>query len=126
MFAINEDNSIYITRGDAASIDVTATAPDGTPYKFKIGDVVQLKVFKRKNCTKVVLVKEVVVEEESDTVTLVLRKNETKFDDFINKPTNYWYEVVLNPDTVPQTIIGYDEDGEKVLRLFPEGGDLNE
>ena len=26
-------------------------------------------------------------------------------------------------DTQPQTIIGYDEDGAKVFRLFPEGAD---
>ena len=41
----------------------------------------------------------------------------------INKPTNYWYEIELNPNTQPQTIIGYDEDGEKLFVLYPEGSD---
>lgn len=124
MFVINDDNSIYLTRGDIANIDVTAKTEDGEQYTFKVGDVVRFKAFKRRNCTDVVLVKDVVVEEETTVVTVLLRKDETKFGDFINKPTNYWYEVELNPDTVPQTIIGYDDDGEKIIRLFPEGGDL--
>jgi hypothetical protein len=38
---------------------------------------------------------------------------------------DYWYEVELNPDEDCQTIVGYDEDGAKVLRLFPEGADVN-
>lgn len=43
----------------------------------------------------------------------------------VNKPTDFWYEVELNPDTAPQTIIGYDkETGAKIFRLYPEGGDM--
>lgn len=36
---------------------------------------------------------------------------------------DYWYEVELNPETEAQTIIGYDEDGPKIFRLYPEGDD---
>lgn len=124
MFVINEDKSIYLTRGDIANIDVTAKTDSGEQYKFKVGDVVRFKVFKRKDCDEVALTKDVVVEAETTAVSIFLDKYDTKIGDIINKPTNYWYEVELNPDTVPQTIIGYDEDGEKILRLFPEGSDL--
>jgi hypothetical protein len=47
-----------------------------------------------------------------------------KIGDVISKHKDYWYEVVLNDDTLPQTIIGYDEDGAKLFRLFPEGDDI--
>lgn len=124
MFVINEDKSIYLTRGDIANIAVSAKTDDEQQYTFKVGDVVRFKVFKRRDCTEVVLTKDVTVEAEATEVTIYLNKNDTKIGDIINKPTNYWYEVELNPDTVPQTIIGYDDDGEKVLRLFPEGSDL--
>lgn len=124
MFVINEDKSIYITRGDIANIEVSADDADGQTYTFLPGDVVRFKVFKRKDCNSVVLQKDVVVEAETTTVCVYLEKGDTKLGDIINKPIKYWYEVELNPDTVPQTIIGYDDDGEKILLLFPEGGDL--
>ena len=124
MFQINEDKSIYLTRGDVANIEVSATA-DGEQHTFKAGDVVRFKVFKRKSCMSVLLQKDVVVEADTTAVTVYLGKEDTKIGEIINKPTNYWYEVELNPDTVPQTIIGYDEEGEKLLTLFPEGSEYS-
>ena len=124
MFKINEDKSIYLTRGDIANITVTASNNDGTPYTFQKGDVVRFKVFKRRDCGCVEIQKDTVVEEETTEVDVFLESNDTKIDGIISKPTNYWYEVELNPDTKPQTIIGYDEDGEKVFRLFPEGSEV--
>ena len=44
MFIINDDKSIYITRGDAALFAVTAEL-DGAPYEFQPNDVVRFKVF---------------------------------------------------------------------------------
>lgn len=43
MFVVNEDKSIYVTRGDAVSFTVTAEQ-DGEPYFFQAGDVVRFKV----------------------------------------------------------------------------------
>lgn len=123
MFKINEDKSIYLTRGDIASILVSAKQLDGDDYIFKVGDIVRLKVFKKRDCGCVELQKDVEVLEETTKVTINLSKEDTKIGEVISKPTDYWYEVELNPDTVPQTIIGYDEDGEKVFRVFPEGSD---
>lgn len=123
MFKINEDKSIYLTRGDIANITITAQTPEGNLYTFRAGDVVRIKVFKRRDCGCVELQKDVIVEADTQEVGVYLGKEDTKIGDVISKPTNYWYEVELNPDTEPQTIIGYDEDGEKVFRLFPEGSD---
>lgn len=122
MFLINEDMSIYLTRGDAIYFTVTAEE-NGQYYKFKPGDILRIKVFEKKNCENVVLVKEFPVEIETERVEMLLTKEDTKIGEVISKPVDYWYEIELNPFTNPQTIIGYDDDGAKVFRLFPEGTD---
>lgn len=123
MFRVNEDMSIYVTRGDAGGFHLTATF-NGEGYTFKSGDVVRFKVFGKKDCENVVLEKDFAVTEDTASVDVFLEGTETKFGEYISKPTDYWYEVELNPDTKPQTIVGYDEDGAKVFRLFPEGGEV--
>lgn len=120
MLKINDDKSIYITRGDAGVFTVTATE-DGTPHTFVEGDVVRFKVFEKKGCDCVVLQKDFPVEAATESVQIWLTGEDTKIGELISKPKDYWYEVELNPETVPQTIVGYDEDGAKVLKLFPEG-----
>ena len=122
MFVVNEDLTIYCTRGDAGAFSVSATHGD-TNYTFRTGDVVRFKVFVKKNCADVVLQKDVEVTEETVAVEVVLSGEDTTIGEVISKPTDYWYEVELNPDTYPQTIIGYDNNGEKVFKLFPEGGE---
>lgn len=121
MFLINEDKSIYLTRGDIANIEVTAKNAEGNAYTFKKDEVVRIKVFEKKGCECVVLQKDVVVEAETTAVGIFLGKEDTTIGEIISKPKDYWYEVELNPETLPQTIIGYDEDGAKVFKLFPEG-----
>ena len=123
MFRVNDDLSIYATRGDAGGFNVEATI-GGEPYTFRSGDVVRFKAFGKKDCENVVLQKDFVVAEDTTQVEIFLYGNETKFGEVINKPVDYWYEVELNPETKPQTIIGYDEDGAKVFKLFPEGRDV--
>lgn len=125
MFVISEDMTIHITRGDAALISVTANS-GGADYEFKTGDVVRLKVFAKKDCADVVLKKDTTVTTATKTVKIPLESEETKIGDIISKPTDYWYEIELNPDTAPQTIVGYDENGAKVFKLYPEGGEINE
>ena len=119
-----ENGEIKITRGDAGVISVNATDDNGNDYVFQAGDVVRFKVFKNKDCGCVELQKDVTVEEETTEVDINLKKEDTKIGELISKPTVYWYEVELNPETDPQTIIGYDENGAKTFTLFPEGGDL--
>ena len=120
MFVIDEEKTIHITRGDTALFSVGATG-DGQVYKFAVGDVVRLTVYGKKNCSDVVLQKDTIVEKESDAVYILLESEDTKIGEVISKPTDYWYEIELNPETAPQTIIGYDENGAKVFKLYPEG-----
>lgn len=124
MFSIKKDDkSIQVTRGDTLSFAVEAKV-DGEQYIFQPGDVVRLKVTEKKDCETVLLQKDFAVTEEMETVWLSLTKEETRLGDVISKPTDYWYEVELNPFTNPQTIIGFDEEGAKIFRLYPEGKDL--
>ena len=124
MFVVNEDNSIYITRGDVAFMSVVAEE-NGAAYKFQPGDVIRIKVFEKKGCSCVVLQRDFPVQEETESVDIFLTEQDTKIGEVINKPKDYWYEVELNPDVNVQTIIGYDEDGAKLFRLFPEGKDVS-
>lgn len=124
MFFINNDDlSMDITRGDAAVFSVGANVGE-TTYTFREGDVVRFKVFAKKDCAEVVLTKDVEVTEETSTVEITLDGEDTTIGEVINKPVDYWYEIELNPDTYPQTIIGYDDNGAKVFRLYPEGGEV--
>lgn len=125
MFKINKDQSIYLTRGDIASIEVSAKKSENEQYIFQKGDVLRLQVFEKGNCESVVLRKVVNVLEESPTVDIYLNKDDTSIGGTINRPKDYWYEIELNPETTPQTIVGYDDEGAKVFRLFPEGSEVN-
>ncbi len=124
MFTINEDMSIYITRGDMVCFAVSAYEAD-KPYQFRKGDVVRFKVFRKKDAQSVVLQKSFPVLQNAEQVQIFLSGDDTKIGDVISKPTDYWYEVELNPHSNPQTIIGYDQDGPKVFKVFPEGADVS-
>ena len=124
MFTINPDLSIYLTRGDAVAIEISANLSEEEQYTFKIGDIVRFKVFEKNHCDNVVLVKVINIEQETTSVDVCLSSEDTKIGDLINKPKDYWYEVEVNPDTSPQTIIGYDVQGPKIFRLYPEGDDV--
>lgn len=121
MFKILPDKTICITRGDIANLDVSAKLEDGVPYQFHASDVVRFHVYKKNDHADVVIKKDFGVEQDSESVNISLTTEDTRIGDVINKPVEYWYEVVVNPDTAPQTIIGYDDDGPKIYRVFPEG-----
>ena len=127
MFILNEDRSIYATRGDIVFFDVSAEDElTGINHKFLAGDVLRIKVYGKKDAEAVVLQKDFPVTEVTEKVTIFLTEEDTKMGEVISKPKDYWYEVELNPYDNPQTIIGYDEDGPKVFKLFPEGDDIPE
>ena len=120
MFTLNDDLSIYLTRGDMAAFGVSALDENGENHKFQVGDVVRFTVYGKNSADTIYLQNDYPVTEETEEVQVYLTKEDTRFGDVISKPTDYWYEVELNPETVPQTILGYDENGPKVLKLFPE------
>jgi hypothetical protein len=123
MFIVNNDGSIHATRGDIGSFEVGIKTSENADYVFKSGDVVRFNVHERKRPERVVLDKRVHVDIETETVVISLSREDTKIGGLIDKPVDYWYEVELNPDTTPQTFIGYDTSGPKIFTLFPEGAD---
>ena len=128
MFTIESDKTINITRGDNAEICIRALDMINNKGEklsgFHPGEVIRLKVFEKKACENVVLQKDFSIEEETESLSLMLTEYDTRFGDVISKPVDYWYEIELNPYTEPQTIVGYDEDGAKIFRLYPEGKDV--
>lgn len=122
MFTLNDDLSIYVTRGDIVFFTVTAD-DDGVLHTFQAGDVLRIKVFGKKDAEDVVLQRDFPVTGDCTEVEIYLSGEDTKIGEVISKPKDYWYEIELNPDSKPQTIVGYDENGPAVFRLFPEGGD---
>ena len=127
MFKLNkEDMSISVTRGDVLYFDFYAD-DGGKNYKFQPGDVLQISVAVKKDMSTVVLQKRFGVEDYTEKVRIYLTKHDTRIGGVISKPTDYWYQIRLNPDDeTPQSIVAYDEDGPKLFRLFPEAEEINE
>jgi hypothetical protein len=119
-----KDNTIHVTRGDIGAITVTARENRKGKYTFQAGDVVRLTVVEKNNYNDVKLRKSVTVEQETKKVVISLDKEDTTIGDVINKEKEYWYEIELNPEKAPQTIIGHDEDGAKLFILYPEGSEI--
>ncbi len=125
MFIMNEDKSINMTRGDAATFSFT-TDNDGNPFSFNEETIARFKVFERKACENVVLMKDFAVDTVKNEIVIRLDSRDTKFGGVISKPTVYWYEVELDPEGAAQTVIGYDDNGAKIFRLYPEGADVED
>ena len=121
MFKVKEDLSIHITRGDIGLLGITAKYNDGSDYLFQVGDIIRLGIFEKKKFTSIKLQKDITVQEQTLEVQMPLTKEDTTIGEVLSKPVDYWYEIQLNPETNPQTIIGYDENGAKIFRLYPEG-----
>ena len=129
LYIDEKTQQINITRGDIAQFDFTTLNEDGELYMFKIGDVLRFKIFKKNLCSAVVLQKDFTIEEDSTVAEIILNAEDTKIGNIINKYVDYWYEIELNPDTAPQTLVGYEvsekgEIKEKIFRLLPEGADI--
>lgn len=113
-----EENTIHITRGDKGTIELSID-----DYTFSLGDKIELRVYRKRELEKLpVLTKVIEVLEECTSVDIELTPQDTSLGEYINKPEDYWYEVELNDN---QTVIGFDENGSKILRLYPEGKEEN-
>ena len=73
MFTVNDDLSIYATRGDIVYFYVSAEDGDEN-YRFQPGDIVRIKVFGKKDAETVVLQKDFPVTEITEKVQIYLEK----------------------------------------------------
>ena len=128
MFIIDEDGTtLKVTRGQSGSITFGALTPEGEPYTFVAGDVVRLNVTKEGKENMVVMSVDTIVEEDTEEVTISITSFDSKIGTVINKPTDYWYDIELNPDSslaqmlsIAQMLLGYDDEGPKIFKLYPE------
>jgi len=122
MFKIDADGTtLKVTRGASGTLTFGATDPEGNPYTFSAGDVLRLNVTKEGKENLVVMSVDSIVEEDSQEVSLSVTSFDSKIGTVINKPTDYWYDIELNPDSsAAQMLLGYDEEGPKIFRLYPE------
>jgi hypothetical protein len=126
MFQVNDDLSIYATRGDGIYFDFSIEEDGVARDLTELTDIIRFTVYGKKDAETIFMQKDFMV---SDVITadptiavLSFTSDEMTFGDVISKPTDYWYEIEINPDTdFTNTIIGYDdENGAKVFRLYPE------
>ena len=118
MFKI-EGDKIHITRGDKGTIELSIEG-----YTFKPEDKIELRIYKKKGLKELpIQEKEVKVQEEASSVDIELTSKDTKIGDIVNQKTEYWYEIELNDE---QTVVGFDEEGAKILMLYPEGADADD
>lgn len=135
MITIGEDlRSLILTRGDKTSeynriafyypIYNYSTEKEEN-YVFKPSDKITLIVNTKKGYTKTkvlektYLLSEIGLTEETEYPEIVLTPEDTNLFDLTDKPTTYYYEVVLNDHT---TILGHDnEEGAAKLIVLPSG-----
>lgn len=111
--------TILLNRGDNLNLSLSLNTTEGTAYTFQPDDKIIFSIYGKRQLDRLpVLKKEIIVEEQTDTLIIACNGEETKFGEYINKPVDYWYEIELNDG---YTVLGYDEKGPKILRLYPEG-----
>lgn len=89
-------------------------------YKFVVGDKLKLNIYERKGYDKEpVKSVEITITEKSDEAIIPLTESDTTFGEIPNKETTYWYDITLNEDN---TVIGFDEKGEKEFIMYPAKG----
>lgn len=117
-----EGNIIKLNRGDTLNINLTIKKEDGTDYLFEEGDNITFSLYnKGKLNENAVLLKEVQATPGTTSINIYCTNEETKIGELVNKPIDYWYEIELNNE---YTILGYDDEGAKLLKLFPEGSKI--
>ena len=119
-----DKTTIHLTRGDRGTLRIKVkNVLTEEEYLFPAGCTVSFIVKNKNGYTgEDVIRKTVHVMEESNEVEITLTEADTKIGEPIDKKVKYWYNVVVNDDI---TIIGSDEDGEKILILYPEAGEVN-
>ena len=111
------NNTIKINRGNSLSLD-TSIDNAGEDYVYKEGDIVGISIYNVNSLNQPsVLSKNVNAVAGNTEVNITLTDEEMKLGQPQNYPINYWYEITLNGETV----LGFDENGAKILILYPEG-----
>lgn len=121
----DDNTTIHLTRGDRGTFRVyLMDSKEHLKYTFPAGCFVEFVIKNKRGYTgEDLLRKRIYLGEDTTDIEFTLTEADTKIGDPIDKKTKYWYNIVVNNDI---TIAGSDEDGEKILILYPETGENNE
>lgn len=117
-----DGTTIKVNRGDILTLNLSLKLNDGTPYTFQQNDKVVFSIYEAGKLSKEALIlKEITVQSETQSLIISLTTEETKIGGLVDYPKEYWYEIELNDQ---YTVIGYDDNGAKLFMLYPEGSKL--
>ncbi len=109
------NKNLYITRTESGSITIKSKAG------FVAGDTIELKVYEVDGLDAApILVKSATVAQNSPSVTIDLLSADTNLGEPSNDKVEYWYQIRKNGE---KTILGFDDNGAKILYLYPCGVD---
>ena len=109
------NKTFHVSRGDSGTVNLRLKNTT-----FRPEDDVVFKIYEVQGLDSAPIIEvHTSVEEESDTINIELNGEEhTNFGDLGNEIVDYWYEIAVNED---RTIIGFDENGAKIFKLYPTG-----
>lgn len=121
----DDNTTIHLTRGDRGTFRVyLMDSKTHQKYIFPAGCFVEFVIKNKQAYTgEDLLRKRIYLGEDTTDIEFTLTEEDTKIGKMIDKKTKYWYNIVVNNDL---TIVGSDENGEKILVLYPEVGENNE
>ena len=133
IFVESDNQTIYLTRGDATQEKFNRLAfqfpiynietGQEELYEFQPDDKISFVIMEKNGFTKEELLRKEYTLKDLGYITptttpeLPLTAEDTKTMPLANKKKTYFYDLVLNDEI---TILGYDLDGAKKLILFPE------
>lgn len=115
-----EGTTIKCNRGDSGHLFIRKSDSDGNIEQFAVGDVVIFTIKNNFGEDTVILRKEKTVNEVCDSVQIDFSSEDTMIGELISEPIEYQYDVKVNGQS-NNTILGYDDDGAKIFKLYPSG-----
>lgn len=108
------NKTFHVSRGDSGTVNLKLKNTT-----FRVEDDVVFRIYEVQGLDEAPIIEvHTSVEEESDTANIFLSGEDTNFGDLGNEIVDYWYEIAVNED---RTIIGFDESGAKIFKLYPTG-----
>ncbi len=108
------NKTFHVSRGDSGTVNLKLKNTT-----FRPEDDVVFRIYEVQGLDSDPIIEvHASVEEESDTVNISLNGEDTNFGDLGNEILDFWYEIAVNED---RTIIGFDESGAKIFKLYPTG-----
>jgi len=107
-------NTLYITRGDGGTLTLSWEG-----HTFPVGAEIDVNIYRENGMDSAPLKTWSVgpLSSELEEIEIDVSGTDTQLDSPITEPAQYWWEAVYGDNT----FIGYDEQGPKILNLYPGG-----